>query len=482
MRVEVARLGATREVVWRADHVAVDEQPTSDDAAANGCDWDVTFTVPVGADWRSGCYEVAFVPDDGSSPGQTVFALRAPIGRRAPLLVVLSTTTYAAYNNWGGPNLYEGGIEVSFDRPWIRGFVSRPDDAHGRHATVGNQPDPNNDRLFAYLERHGLSQRAVESGFATWEHPFVRWAERTGIEFDVAQSTDLELAPDCLEGYRGYVSVGHDEYWSWEMRDAVEGFIAAGGNAAFFSGNTCFWQVRLSADGRTMLSHKYGGPWFDPLIGTADERRMTGMWSDPLIGRPENHLTGVSFSRGGYARFGHAAPRGSGGYTVWRPEHWALDGTDLRYGDVLGADAVVVGYEADGCDLTLRDGRPEATGIDGTPEGFEVVATSPAHLWSSGPGGVELPAREDHDPTLPADLEYVAMRLFGDWEPHNTARITNGHAVMGTYVSPGGGQVFTCGCTDWSYGLGDAPDPVVARITANVLDRLGQAPTRSGVS
>jgi hypothetical protein len=29
------------------------------------------------------------------------------------------------------------------------------------------------------------------------------------------------------------------------MRDAVEGFIARGGHAAFLSGNTAFWQVRL---------------------------------------------------------------------------------------------------------------------------------------------------------------------------------------------------------------------------------------------
>jgi len=104
-----------------------------------------------------------------------------------------------------------------------------------------------------------------------------------------------------------------------------------------------------------------------------------------------------------------------------------------------------------------------------------VIGTSPAHLWSSGPAGVELPEREGHDPSLPADLEYAAMRLFGDWEPHNTARLTNGHAVMGSYVSSGGGQVFTTGCTDWSYGLGDTPDPAVARITANVLTRISQS-------
>ncbi len=474
MTVEVARLGAEREVVWRADGIAVDEQPVPEDAAANGCGWAETLSIPIGRDWRSGCYELAFRPDDGSDVGRSCVAVRAPVGERAPLLLVLSTTTYAAYNNWGGPNLYEGGTEVSFDRPWIRGFVARPDEPHGRHAIVGDPPDPDNDRLFEYLARHGLSQRAVESGFATWEHPFIRWAERNGIRFDVAQSTDLQFAPDCLDGYAGYVSVGHDEYWSWEMRDVVEAFIGAGGNAAFFSGNACFWQIRLSEGGRHLLSHKYGGPWFDPVIGTPDERRMTGMWSDPLIGRPENHLTGVSFSRGGYVRFGHAAPRGSGGYTVWQPKHWALDGTGLRYGDVVGAEPVVVGYEADGCDLTFRDGRPVATGADGTPSSFEVVATSPAHLWSSGPDGVELPIREGHDPTLPADLQYVAMRLFGDWEPEHTERITNGHAVMGSYRADGGGEVFTTGCTDWAYGLGDRPDPTVARVTANVLDRLSR--------
>src|SRR3712207_222317 len=74
---------------------------------------------------------------------------------------------------------------------------------------------------------------------------------------------------------------------------------------------------------------------------------------------PENHLTGVSFSRGGYIRMGQAVPRASGGYTVWRPDHWAFEGTGLRYGDVLGADDFVAVYEVDGCELTTSpDGLP----------------------------------------------------------------------------------------------------------------------------
>ena len=44
---------------------------------------------------------------------------------------------------------------------------------------------------------------------------------------------DLQFVPDLLDGRKLYLSVGHDEYWSWGMRDAVEGIIANGGNAAF---------------------------------------------------------------------------------------------------------------------------------------------------------------------------------------------------------------------------------------------------------
>ena len=45
---------------------------------------------------------------------------------------------------------------------------------------------------------------------------------------------------------------------------------------------------------------------------------------------------------------------------------------------------------------------------------------------------------------------------------------------MGVFTRPGGGTTFTCGCTDWARGLDPDPNPDVARITANVLDRLGR--------
>ena len=102
------------------------------------------------------------------------------------------------------------------------------------------------------------------------------------------------------------------------------------------------------------------------------------MWSDHLVGRPENQLTGVSFVRGGYHRIGRVVVNGAGGYTVYEPDHWVFEDTDVTYGDLVGGDGVMVGYECDGCDFMLRDGLPYPTGADGTPADFEILGLAPA--------------------------------------------------------------------------------------------------------
>src|SRR5207248_3969390 len=114
--------------------------------------------------------------------------------------------------------------------------------------------------------------------------------------------------PDFLGRYRLLLSVGHDEYWSKEMRDAVEGFTASGGNVAFFSGNVCWWQVRFENDDRTMVCYKYAGPddpshcnINDPETAT-DPSRVTVNWRSPPVNRPENAMTGVSCFTGAYWR------------------------------------------------------------------------------------------------------------------------------------------------------------------------------------
>jgi len=61
------------------------------------------------------------------------------------------------------------------------------------------------------------------------------------------------------------------------------------------------------------------------------------------------------------------------------------------------------------------------------------------------------------------------MALWGDTSPEHLAELTDGRAVFGTFDVPGGGSVVNVGVTDWVLGLGD---PVVERITRNIVDRL----------
>ena len=454
--VEVVREGAEPVVVWRAEAVPGIKHPVPPSASSEGCQWPPTVTIPVDDGWPSGYHSVRL--SAGGEDADAFFAVRP----REPvsILLVLSTSTYAAYNDWGGPSLYTGGTRVSLDRPLARGFLRKPEPALRK---AQDEPDPEALTYFRWAEQQELSPWSGGAGWWTWERSFVERAEREGFSIDVATSQDLELHPEVLDGHRLFLSVGHDEYWSWGMRDAVEAFLARGGNAAFVGGNTCWWQVRFEDDARAMTCFKYRADE-DPVLVTDAVRRLTGCWSDRRIERPESSMTGLSFSRGGYSRYGAGVPRASGAYTVWRPDHWAFEGTDLRYGDALGLTDAIVGYEVDGCELMMVDGLPVPTHEDGVPETLEVLATAPARLWSQD----EQPSRYADEP---GELEHVASALFGEFAGANLHRLEHNHAVVGCFTVPGGGTVFNAGCTDWTYAIAGG-DETVIRVTRNVLERL----------
>jgi hypothetical protein len=454
--VSVTRDGAESLELWSEPVVSCDLHEVPVDASANGCSWPVALEIPTEG-LGSGYYAVTLRA--GSARADAFFVVRPDPAEPAPILLVLSTTTYNAYNDWGGPSLYTGGARVSFERPMARGFLVKPE-PHRRK--MQPQPDREARWFFEWAEPLGLSVWSGGGGWWNWERPFLRWAEGNGYRVDVAISQDLEEHPEVLDGHRLFVCVGHDEYWSWGMRDALDAFVAGGGNAAIFSGNTCFWQVRFEDGGRAMTCFKYRADE-DPVLGTADERFLTGAWSDRRVGRPETSTTGLTFTHGGYSRYGLGVPRASGAYTVWRPDHWIFEGTDLRYGDALGLTDSIVAYEVDGCELAMGpNGLPEPTHADGAPETLEVLATAPARLWTQE----EQPSRYAHEP---GELESAAMAVFGDaWRDH-THRLANNHAVMGVFGDPAGGTVFNAGVTDWMDGIGD---PAVERITRNVVTRL----------
>ena len=142
VRVEVARVGKRREVVFDAPTVTADEHETPADAAANGCGWPVALTLDVDPAWRSGYYEVVMEIDVGEKVrrDRAFFVVRPSHAR---IVVALSTNTWHAYNDFGGPNLYTGGTHVAMRRPMAAGYLYKPP-GKGRRVTGTGAPDPQN--------------------------------------------------------------------------------------------------------------------------------------------------------------------------------------------------------------------------------------------------------------------------------------------------------------------------------------------------
>jgi hypothetical protein len=382
------------------------------------------YDFAIGAEWRPGVHLAVLVEEDAATPapvppwapqGQALFVVRRGAETPpAPILYKLPLLTYHAYDLAGGAPydpVTQTGQWCFYNVPRAR-EVPIPFPAglglHRPGGGTGATPyDVFNTDPFDPTPRQT---------FAHWDAKMICWLERNG--HDVDYCTDVDLHREGLEllaPHRLLVSAGHDEYWSDRMRGALEQFADAGGNLAFFSGNTCWWRVAFEDDVTVERLH---------------------FWHDPdTPGEPENTLLGVSFRNGGERdRDDFPTPVG---YRVQHADHWVYEGTGLRDGDVFGESDYIVGYECDGALFDRADldaGRPvEPTGDDGTPKDFTILAVGDCR--ASGWG-------------------------FG-----------NGAATMGVHTRAGGGTVFTASTTDWARALA-AGDPAVGRITTNVLGRL----------
>jgi hypothetical protein len=222
--------------------------------------------------------------------------------------------------------------------------------------------------------------------------------------------------------------------------------------------------VRWEAGGGVLICRKWAGFAEDP-VAAADPSAATHLWSHPAFGRPEAATTGLSFLFGGYHRLGLCVARGAGGYTVYRDKHWALEGCDLYYGDVIGSQVPLLGYENDGCRFGFdADNLPYPLAELGVPEALEIIALAPA-AFAEAPG--------PYRPLIPPEqLEVVAEIAYGARDLRTQARVLRGHAVMASFRR-GEGEVFNAGTTEWAHGLG-ADDPFVTRITRTVLRRFAE--------
>ena len=404
--------GATEQEVAVVDGLPSNPTPLpiARNAYRDGAQWPAvaTFVVP---DWTSGLY-LARVQTTGAA-SYTIdlpFVVRAPLGSPTRILLVLADATYQAYNDWGGRNSY--------------GHVSGSDFVGAFPSTAALRTHFGF-RLAFDRPFHGGFGNAVQ----TWEIPFIQWLGRRQIAVDVCTSRDLHFEAPHPNDYSVLLFVGHHEYWTAEMRTHVETFARSGGNVAFFTGNTCWWQIRLSEDGTQLICYKVAG--FDPVATTADHARTTVHWFDNLVKRPETTLTGVSWLGDGglYYDQDHR-------FTVTRADHWVFEGTGLGNDDTFG-------------------------GYSSTPDGEEdrsVAGPESDRVQHGGPNGL----------TSPPNFRLASIYA----PPSDTPEV----GTMGIFKpASDSGIVFNAPTLNWALGLNHDAQTwnVIDQITQNVITKLG---------
>jgi len=296
---------------------------------------------------------------------------------------------------------------------------------------AGNSLFPSNDddRATHLSFDRPFSTGAGMGRFDGWERLFLNWMTSEHRLYEVVADSDLD-DPTLLSHYNVVVFVGSSVYWTSEARANLETYSTNGGHIAIFGGTTMWWHVRYEDNGRLLVG--YEDALRDPLYTTQSALVTTNWFDDPLY-RPENGITGVSFRYGGYANrvpdpnvYQLIPLEQRTGFTVTDASTWVTSGTGLTKGQAFGQE--ISGLEVDGTlfNCSTNGDLLGPDGSDGTPLNFHIVAITPA---------------------------------------------SDGHGVIGYYTNASGGMVFNAATQEWATGL--VNDPIVQRITRNVLDRLG---------
>lgn len=339
--------------------------------------WQPSYELTVPSDWTTGVYLAKFIDGSPDAKGfETNVAFDVRGSTHSLYVAVTPDATNNAYNSWGGYSLYIAygkagqfgrAMNVSFDRPDVYGIA-------------------------------GTSQVLL------WEVNAIRWFERQGYDISYISDIDVQTAPTQLLQHQAYISLGHDEYWTKEMRGAVEQARNQGVSLAFLGGNDVYWQIRLGPDSagnpnRTVICYKVSTAGhdlaLDPFYGK-DNSRVTALWRDPVLARPENALLGIMSSGLTHQPLGFP----------WQVNPQAhsplLDNTGLQPGQAYGCD--IVGNEWE---------RIFDNGF--TPAGLQVLGQSPTI---------------DDTTTPTRDMSQTTF-----------------------YIAPSGAMVFAAGAIRWSLAL-----------------------------
>ncbi len=342
------------------------------------CAWHPTLSFRIPSALPSGVYIAKLSARTGAS--DCLFVVRS---RRAlPLLAQLPTSTYEAYNAWGGDSLYPGGadrvgltgttqgIMVSYDRPYDS-------------VTGAGQFFARDIAIVRFLERY-----------------------RYPVSYTTSESVDQD--PRQLAGHRALIDFGHSEYWSARQEQGFRVALKARTSLLFLGSDTLAWRVRYGR--ATRASSAAGHP--DHIIVAYKQLAFR----DPDLTDPSGTFVDRGAALTGSAYLGCITPRlrvlGPPQYVYypWQPEiplrpRWLFAGTGItaatRIPGIVGYEldertlytppaAHVFGYGVARCMAIGEPGEPFGGLGFQTAESTLYTAPSGAIVFSTGTLGWEL--------------------------------------------------------------------------------------------
>ncbi len=412
--------GAGARLVSVVPNIAAQSQPSCTNDAGTGlvdcAGWSVAQTITTSTAWPSGIYLIRLKRRDTGNGTHVLIVVRDD-GRSSDILYGLPTSTYQAYNAWGGRSLYDynstgantvagarRAVKVSYDRPYYQ---------------------PNQDS-----ERNWYSRNDITT---------VWWLERSGYDVAYAAVTDLERNGALARNHRAYLSGEHDEYWSAAMRTAAQQARDAGTDLFFTGSNEVYWKIRFEPSPVSGRQDRVQVCYKSTQSGPADPTGIpTGTWRDPAgANLPENALTGVQYiGDHGFNYFPLRVTAAQGKDRIWR--YTGLDAQAT--GATASVGSQLVGWEWD---------ARASNGFE--PAGVTTLAASPVT------GGLLTDAGRNY-----ADGSAVA----------NMVKYT---AASGALVVTTGTNHWTWGLERNILSEGE-PNAKIQQATTNILADMGAVP------
>ena len=310
------------------------------------CQWKPSVEFEIPKDWLSGVYLGKLTADKSGTQSYVIFIVRDD--RPCDFLFQCSDLTWSAYNRWptdysiytkhkGYSNIGVPSGKVSFDRPYA---------------------------LFTHPV-NPIKNSTGSGEFLPWEFPLSFWMEQHGYDVSYISNIDTHSDAKGLLRTKGFISVGHDEYWTNQMYENVEKARDAGVNLAFLSANCVLCVVPLeesSSGAKHRVIRREG--WFLPHEGNLKKQLkakkvLNENNFNPNMGKDGAALMGV---RPPVLEFGRGM--GVGDWVCSKPNHWIFKGTGMKKGDSIKD---LIGWEYNGAPMKSLPG-------------LEVLAEGDVHL------------------------------------------------------------------------------------------------------